>query len=87
MNQMDQGDWKDVARLAASKNMDPVASQILDLPPSCIEFVPVAGDKGPLHFIVGTYNLEKDVSQQLERSKAQSRNGSLNLFQLEEGKL
>jgi len=84
---MDQGDWKEVARRAASKNLDPVASQILDLPPSCIEFVPVGGDTEALYFIIGTYNLQKDASQELERSKAQSRDGTLNLFQLEDGKL
>jgi hypothetical protein len=39
--------------------MDPIASQILDLPPSCIEFLP-ADDEQLVYFIVGTYNLQKE---------------------------
>ena len=71
MNQIEQRDWIEVARGAASKNMDPVASQILDLPPSCIEFVPPAVDGATLYFIVGTYNLQKeDVSQKVEESSS-----------------
>lgn len=53
--------------MAATKNMNPIASQILDLAPSCVEFVP--GAEG--YFIVGTYNLQKEnVPQKVEESGA-----------------
>lgn len=51
--------------MAATKNMDLIASQILDLAPSCVEFVPGADG----YFIIGTYNLQKEnVSQEVEHS-------------------
>lgn len=67
--------------------------QILDLPPSCIEFCPVARD----YFVVGTYFLEKKeqdagvengAEEQGENSedtdkKPQTRTGSLVLFRVE----
>ncbi|KAI1082637.1 hypothetical protein F5B20DRAFT_532065 [Whalleya microplaca] len=66
-------------------------SLTLDLPPSCIEFCPASPD----HFVVGTYNLQKEEAsdatvsadedadeQQLARKQAQSRNGSLAVFRL-----
>lgn len=70
-----------------------IQSQILDLPPSCIEFCPVARD----YFVVGTYFLEKkeqgvgvenDTEEQEENSgdtekKPQTRTGSLILFKVE----
>ncbi|KAI3319946.1 WD40-repeat-containing domain protein [Xylariaceae sp. AK1471] len=68
-------------------------SVVLSLPPSCIEFCPAHPD----HFIVGTYNLQKDEPTQGEKTDAsnnngshetikkhQSRNGSLVVFRLAE---
>jgi diphthamide biosynthesis protein 7 len=39
-----------------------IKSLILDLPPSCIEFCPVARD----YFVVGTYYLEKSEEVEVE---------------------
>lgn len=47
-----------------SKNMELIASQNLDLAPSCIEFVPGADG----YFIVGTYNLQNNVPQETDNS-------------------
>lgn len=70
-------------------------SMVLDLPPSCIEFCP----SHPSFFVVGTYYLErteegakpKDVGEQdLSEAKAaqpQSRNGSIIVFRLQDGKV
>jgi diphthamide biosynthesis protein 7 len=58
-----------------SKTVKPICSTILDLPPSCIEFVPGF----PEWFVVGTYNLQKDVDI---GSAPQLRTGSLNLFRI-----
>ena len=68
-----------------------IQSLILDLPPSCIEFCPVARD----YFVVGTYFLEKkeqeigvedgdeeDKSEDVDK-KPQTRTGSLILFKVE----
>jgi diphthamide biosynthesis protein 7 len=67
-------------------------SLVLDLPPSCIQFCPAH----PKYFVVGTYNLEKNVTTGEESvdndegaddtsvSKTpQSRNGSLIVFKVE----
>lgn len=64
-------------------------SLILDLPPSCIEFCPVARE----FFVVGTYFLEKkeeeaivEESEDLDREtgkKLQTRTGSLILFKVD----
>lgn len=63
-------------------------SLTLDLPPSCVQFCPAH----PHHFVVGTYNLEKDDEVRLDEErqedssagrKAQSRNGSLVVFKIE----
>jgi len=51
--------------MAATKNMDLIASQILDLAPSCVEFVPPDGGDD-CYFIVGTYNLQKENVLQKE---------------------
>ncbi|KAL3426128.1 hypothetical protein PVAG01_02919 [Phlyctema vagabunda] len=75
-----------------------LCSTILDLPPSCIEFSPVA----PEYFIVGTYNLQKeenmvpgeeegnedsdDPAVQVGK-KQQSRDGSLILCKIVDGNL
>ncbi|KAG0647123.1 WD repeat-containing rrt2 [Hyphodiscus hymeniophilus] len=56
-----------------SKAVQPLDSTILDLPPSCIEFIPGFPD----FFVVGTYNLQKEVDT---GSLHQSRTGSLNLL-------
>lgn len=73
-------------------------SLILDLPPSCIEFCPAH----PSYFLVGTYNLQKEEYQKDEggdgdddnnepsgnqAKQPQSRNGSIIVFQLREGKV
>ena len=58
-----------------SNSIIPTCSKILDLPPSCIEFVPGF----PKYFIVGTYNLQKDIDT---GSLPQSRTGSLSLFRI-----
>jgi diphthamide biosynthesis protein 7 len=63
-----------------SKAITPIFSTGLDLPPSCIEFVPT----DPEWFVVGTYNLERDIDT---GSEPQSRTGSLNLFKLFDNKL
>jgi diphthamide biosynthesis protein 7 len=74
-------------------SIDSVQSLILDLPPSCIEFCPVARD----YFVVGTYFLEKkeqdagvadateDEEGQIQNvdKKPQTRTGSLILFKIE----
>jgi diphthamide biosynthesis protein 7 len=70
-----------------------IQSLILDLPPSCIEFCPVARD----YFVVGTYFLEKkeqdagvenateDEEEKKEDvdTKPQTRTGSLVLLKVE----
>lgn len=72
-------------------SINSIQSLILDLPPSCIEFCPVARD----YFVVGTYFLEKkeqeataedttennsdEESEDVEK-KPQTRTGSLILF-------
>lgn len=68
-------------------------STILELPPSCLEFSP----RYPDYFVVGTYNLQKeddlddaeDAETEVkdEPKKAQSRDGSLLLFKIQEGHL
>ena len=54
---------------------------ILDLPPSCLEFVP----RSQSYFVVGTYFLEpsaaENVSSMIEIN--QTRSGSLNLYSLQ----
>ncbi|KAI1117782.1 WD40-repeat-containing domain protein [Nemania sp. NC0429] len=68
-------------------------SLVLDLPPSCIEFCPAHPD----HFVVGTYNLQKEDPTAAESGeisdgegnyetvkKPQSRDGSLVVFRLAE---
>jgi diphthamide biosynthesis protein 7 len=74
-------------------SINSIQSLILDLPPSCIEFCPVARD----YFVVGTYFLEKkeqdasvadaaeveeEKSEDVDK-KPQTRTGSLILFKVE----
>jgi diphthamide biosynthesis protein 7 len=72
-------------------------SQILDLPPSCVEFCPAF----PSYFLVGTYSLqtesaesntadadedaEENDGQPSQPKQPQSRNGSIIAFQLVDG--
>lgn len=69
-------------------------SMILDLPPSCIEFCP----SYPSHFLVGTYYLETSEEEKketetdsdedearVEAKKAQSKSGSILVFELKDG--
>ena len=81
---------------SASSNVAPIGSIILDLPPSCIEFVPRQKDEGRIPddescFVVGTYDLQKEEDAGEEESasapKEQSRQGSLSLFKLKGEKL
>lgn len=71
-------------------------SMTLDLPPSCVEFCP----SHPSFFVVGTYYLEKtdegtqnnknDGEEELSETKTaqpQSRNGSIIVFRLQDGKV
>lgn len=68
-------------------------SMVLDLPPSCIEFCP----SHPSFFVVGTYYLEKaeeadqpkdggEDSSEAKTTQPQSRNGSIIVLQLQDGK-
>lgn len=71
-------------------NLNLVSSKVsltLDLPPSCIQFCPAH----PEFFVVGTYNLQKDDTQEAQEEDdesaaaaktPQSRNGSLLVFKL-----
>ncbi|KAK8084535.1 hypothetical protein PG997_005806 [Apiospora hydei] len=78
------------ARLITSRQ-----SLTLELPPSCIEFCPAS----PQHFVVGTYNLQKEEAPaeegdagsdddgdttQVATRQSQNRNGSLVVFQLDD---
>ncbi|CAD0018561.1 unnamed protein product [Aureobasidium pullulans] len=79
-------------------SINSIQSLILDLPPSCIEFCPVARD----YFVVGTYFLEKkeqeassehttennndEESEEVEK-RPQTRTGSLILFKVEDDKV
>lgn len=69
-------------------------SMVLDLPPSCIEFCP----SHPSFFVVGTYYLEKaeeadlpkndgEDSSEAKTTQPQSRNGSIIVFRLQDGKV
>lgn len=70
--------------MSSTNSVASKVSLFLDLPPSCIQFCPAH----PEYFIVGTYNLQKDVAQSEVRvedefpasRKPQSRNGSLVVF-------
>ena len=75
-------------------------SQVLDLPPSCVEFCPAF----PSYFVVGTYSLQlesaepKDENTDAEENagedgqasqpkQPQSRNGSIIVFRLTDGNM
>ncbi|CAD6502939.1 BgTH12-02613 [Blumeria graminis f. sp. triticale] len=62
-----------------------LTSRILDLPPSCIEFIAGSRNKESCHFIVGTYNLQQIDEGQIDISGQQTRNGSLQLYKLNNG--
>ncbi|TQS35041.1 hypothetical protein Golomagni_04550 [Golovinomyces magnicellulatus] len=68
-----------------SKNVAVLLSKTLDLPPSCLEFVPRNKNQTAEHFIVGTYHLQHEnglVQHDSNESHEQSRMGSLILFRL-----
>ena len=70
-----------------SKSITPLSKVVLDLPPSCIEFVPWQKD---LHsngewFVVGTYELQKEAFDETKSTGPQTRSGSLVLFRLKDG--
>ena len=86
-------------RAKSSKNAVPTGSLILDLPPSCLEFIPIskAGPwviEDPL-FVVGTYDLQReerdgntdDMEDGELMVKEQSRQGSLSLYKLKDDML
>lgn len=54
---------------------------ILDLPPSCLEFVPLSQS----HFVVGTYFLESSAAENVTSTEEinQKRSGSLNLYNVQ----
>lgn len=69
-------------------------SMRLDLPPSCIEFCP----QFPSHFLVGTYYLDTSGAEgngtvkdsdgddvEVEAKQAQSKSGSIIVFELKDG--
>jgi diphthine methyl ester acylhydrolase len=58
----------EMSRPKWSQAVTPILSTTLDLPPSCIEFVPRARDKLPCfqtgeYFVVGTYYLQKEAER------------------------
>jgi diphthamide biosynthesis protein 7 len=83
-----------LAEVKFDDRVENICGEILDLPPSCIEFSLAE----PEYFVIGTYNLEKDeasevlededgdegkcedVKAEAKEKKAQSRNGSLMLW-------
>jgi len=95
---MDFASRNEKFRSKSSKNAIPIGSVTLDLPPSCLEFVPISeatpwAAQEPC-FVVGTYDLQKEEkdgedSKEEESStpKTQSRQGSLTLFRLKNGEL
>ncbi|RKF59175.1 Diphthine methyltransferase [Erysiphe neolycopersici] len=88
-------------RTSDNENMDRsskvtiLMTEILELPPSCLEFVPVRLEEGVEYFVVGTYHLHndeteleieyenrEDASNNAQEPLKQSREGSLILFSL-----
>ena len=85
-------------QIRSSKNAIPIGSLILDLPPSCLEFVPLSIDTpwavDQPCFVVGTYDLQKDDQEgggndeeAVPVPKEQSRQGSLTVFGLKNDEL
>lgn len=72
-----------------SSSTVPLSKVILDLPPSCIEFVPWHKDvqSNGEWFVVGTYELQKEQFDETKSAGPQSRSGSLILFRLRNGKV
>ena len=64
------------ANHSAKHKVELFQSLTVELPPSCISFVPFNTD----HFIIGTYFLEEDESG--SAGDTQTRSGSLLLFHL-----
>lgn len=62
-------------------NLKSKLSIILDLPPSCVEFLPLA----PNYFVVGTYFLESNPAsdESSTQDSAQTRSGGLHLYRLQ----
>lgn len=57
------GESSEVGETGAKNNVNCIrslGSEVLDLPPSCLEF----STKWPNYFVVGTYNLQKDEEAQ-----------------------
>jgi len=68
------------------KNISSAQTLFLEKPPCCLEFCP----NSPNHFIVGTYNLvrsEDSVEPDTEARDEQQRDGSLLLYQLQDGQM
>jgi hypothetical protein len=65
-----------------TKTVDPVFTMTLDLPPSCLEFVPYSINF-PRHLVAGTYSLDPDTLPVLnDHNAVQSRSGSLMLLRM-----
>jgi diphthamide biosynthesis protein 7 len=92
-----------------SDNLRRICSQTLDLPPSCMEFLPLdnsldgADDNSYEYFVVGTYHLQTNSVEEsatekeeegdgdedtvFRQPKPQERDGSLNLFRIQDENL
>ena len=72
-----------------SDSITPISKLVLDLPPSCIEFVPWVKDarSNDEWFVVGTYELQKEEFGDKKSAGPQSRSGSLILFRLRNGEV
>lgn len=64
------------------QNITVITSRILELPPSCIEFVPDCVEESAGYFLVGTYHLELNSASDVLTPDIPSRKGSLLLFKL-----
>lgn len=70
-----------------SSKVSVLISEILELPPSCLEFVPEKLEEGVEYFVIGTYHLQNEKETENANNSAsepvkQTRGGSLILFRL-----
>ena len=70
-----------------TSTVEPYFTMTLDLPPSCLEFVP-SSTAYPHHLVAGTYSLDPTMVSVLDEDEGhdavQSRSGSLVLLNLED---
>ena len=71
--------------LDSAPTVTSIITTILDAPPSCIEFSPLAPDL----LVVGTYELDTTLLEPIleDDTQVQQRSGSLVLFQLKDDRL